>query len=403
MPQEIFIGRQPIYDRNLDLFAYELLYRSSTDNQAAFEDGDIATSEVIVNTFMDMGLESIVGNSLAFINLTRGFVTGQWPLPLGRDRVVLEVLEEVLAEPEVIAAVNNLAAEGHTIALDDFSFDPAMDPLLHLAHIVKVDIRATPRETLAERVIRLRHFGVQLLAEKVETQEELAYCQELGFDYFQGYFFCRPNVIQGRRIATNRLVILNLLAKLQDPDAELGDLEALIVQDVSLTYRLLRYINSAGTGLSRKVESIHRALLLLGTRLIRHWVTLLVLARIEDKPKELITTSLVRAKMCELIGQVRGADNLEQHFTVGLFSTLDAMMDQPLEALVPALPLTDEVSAALLQHRGPLGETLDQVLDYERGLWHRLAGAGLAPQAMREAYLSAVRWADATCDSLTAA
>ena len=223
---DIYIGRQPIYDRKLDVYAYELLFRAASDNSANFTDGDKATSDVIVNTFLEIGLDNIVGNRLAFINLTRAFFVGEHTISLPRDRVVLELLEDIEADEEVINSVKRLSEQGYSIALDDFIYHESLQPLVQLADIVKIDIMAMSRDEIREHVQALRQHPLRLLAEKVETQEEHDYCMELGFDYFQGYFFAQPKVIRGQRLPNNRLAILKLLSRLQDPEITSKQLEA---------------------------------------------------------------------------------------------------------------------------------------------------------------------------------
>ena len=387
----IFVARQPIYDRQLRVFAYELLYRNNASNQANVIDGDQATSEVIVNSILDIGLHNVVGHRPAFINMTRRFLTGDLPLPLLKEQVVLEVLEDVSVDDELIAGLKALATSGYLIALDDFVYRPELDPLLEIVHIVKVDVLAMDHDAVCAQVNLLRNYPVKLIAEKVETQDELARCKALGFDYFQGYFFCQPEIVTGKRPDENRLVVLELLANLQDPSADAGELEKLIAQDASLAYRLLRYINSAFFGLSASVTSIRHALTLMGLPAVRQWASLILLVRSADgKPAELLITGMVRAKMCELIGTEDQETTTDQYFTVGLFSILDALMDLPLLTILDALPLAAKSKSALTNYSGMLGRSLRDVLDYEQGRWDRLGDA--VDTTYQDAYLSALQW-----------
>lgn len=389
--ETIFVARQPIYDRQLQVYAYELLFRSNASNQANIIDGDQATSAVIVNSIMDIGLDNIVGHRPAFINMTRGFLTGALPLPLMKEQVVLEVLENISPDDELISGLKALAASGYLIALDDFVFRPELKPLLEIACIVKLDILALGPDGVSAHVDLLRDYPAKLVAEKVETQDELARCQALGFDYFQGYFFCQPEIVTGNRPDGNRLVVLELLAKLHNPATDVADLEKLISQDASLAYRLLRYINSAFFGLRSTVTSIKHALTLMGPAVVRQWASLILMVGLADgKPAELLVTGMVRAKMCELIGSADPEIPADQYFTVGLFSILDALMDILLTDILNDLPLDEEIKSALTNHTGPLGETLQGVLDYEQGHWDRLDHA--AGATYQGAYLSALQW-----------
>ena len=391
--QDVFIGRQPIYNQGLEVMAYELLFRSGDANHAAILDGDQATSQVILNTFTEFGLEQIVGEHLAFINLTRGFLLGRYPLPVFKDRVVLEILEDIEVDAEVVSAVHQLADSGFAIALDDFIYHPDLQPLVDVADYIKMDVLAMDRDTVREHVALLKQHDVRLLAEKVESAEDFEFCRELGFDFFQGYFFCRPNVIRGRRTPTNALAALDLLARLNEPEAGADDIEAFIVQDVALNYRLLRYINAAALDQAEPVDSVRGALETLGLETVRALANLVVLSRIEDKPPALLTTALVRARMCELLARRAGRDETSAYFTVGLFSVLDALLDTDLEQVLAALPLAEAWRAALLDHAGELGQVLDCVVAYDTGAWEQMRCA-LDIATVRETYLAAVSWSE---------
>ncbi len=396
---DVFVGRQPIYDRRLNVVAYELLFRSGEQNQAGVLDGDRATSQVVLNTFLEIGLDTIVGRKRAFFNLTRDFILQDYSQVFPADRVVMEVLEDVRVDDELITAVRNLSARGYTIALDDFIYHDSLRPLVEIADIIKVDILALDRPTLKAHVDLLRQYDVKLLAEKVETRDDFDHCKALGFDYFQGYFFCKPEVIKGHRVP-NRLLTLQLLAKLQDPETDFGEMEEIVSRDVALSYKLLRMINSAFYGLPRQVDSIHQALLMLGTKFISSWVSLIILADLDGKPDELMRTAMVRAKMCELLAQASGRRSKERFFTVGLFSALDALMDSPMDEILQSLPLSDDVKAALLRQEGDLGEALRCTLAYERANWQEVHCPGLARHAITDAYLQALTWATEAGNSL---
>jgi EAL and modified HD-GYP domain-containing signal transduction protein len=390
---EVFIGRQPIYTRQFDVFAYELLFRSGEMQHAHVTDGNQATAHVLVNTFLELGLDTLVGSKRAFVNVTRDVLLQDCSLAFPADRVVLEVLEDVTADDDVLAALRSLSAQGYTIALDDFFYEEHLRPLVELADIIKIDVLASDRTTVAEQVELLRHYDVQLLAEKVETQEDFTYCKILGFEYFQGYFFCRPDVVKGQRSPTNRLMILELLARLQSPGTTFRELEAIISRDVSLSYKVLRAANAAIYSQARKVKSIHQALRLVGLTAMTNIVSLFLLANLDDKPHELLTTAMVRAKMCEQLAKSMQQENSATFFTVGLLSVLDAFMDRPMSDILPALPLADEIVEALLAHEGTLGATLHCVLAYERGDWEAVHDLGCRRHLLVKTYLEALMWA----------
>jgi c-di-GMP phosphodiesterase len=374
--QNVFVGRQPIYDLESVVFGYELLYRSGeTVNRADFSDGDLATSQVILNAFVEIGLESLVGDSFAFINFTENFLVQGLAHQLPPGRVVLEILEDVTVNDALLAAVGELAGAGYTIALDDFIYRPDLEPLLQFAHFVKVDVMGVDRKKLAEHTEQLKKFNVRLLAEKIETKDEFEYCKSLGYEFFQGYFFSKPTIVKGQKIAPNRLAVLQLLAKLSRADTAVADLEKAVSQDVTLSFKLLKIINSALYALPRKVQSVRQAILLLGRERIRSWVTLLALGESSDKPSELMVTAMVRAKMCERLAVSLGRPKeMDSYFTVGLFSALDAILDAPMEEIAKSLPLEDDLLAALLKREGQMGAVLNCTLAYER--WPMNVGSG---------------------------
>ena len=390
---ECFVGRQPIYNRKLEVVAYELLFRDSEANHADIVDGDQATSRLVYDTFLEIGLDAIVHDKTAFINFTRDFVLRDFTAIFPADRVVVEILEDVVVDTELLEAVRTLSEQGYTIALDDCVCHPDMMPLVALADVIKLDVLALDADTLQRTVGTLRQYNVQLLAEKIETRATFAHCCELGFDYFQGYFLSKPDVITGQRSPSSRIALLLLLAKVQDPATEFRDLEEIVTQDVSLSYKLLRVINAATYGLSKKVESIHQALLLLGTRFISRWISIILLANIAEKPHDLMATSLMRAKMCELLGEAMKQQEKDVFFTVGLFSVLDALLDTPLPDVLASLPLAEELNRALLDYEGILGETLYCVLAYEHGNWQEVGCGELSQRTITAAYLQAIAWA----------
>lgn len=394
------VGRQPIYGSEVDVFAYELLYRGGDSNAANFADGDSATANVMLNTMLEIGLEQIVGSQLAFINMTSNLILGRLCETLPKEQVVLEVLENVEPTDEIVEALTNLSKQGYTIALDDFIYHESLQPLVAIANIVKVDVMALSHEEIEEHVRWLRQYPVKLLAEKVETHEDFEFCKRLGFEYFQGYFFCKPNVISGTRVPANRIAILMLLAKLQEQDVEIPKLEKEIKTDVSLSYKLLRYVNSAACGLPRTVDSIGQAACLVGLDKLRMWVTLMSLASMEEKPFELLVTATVRGHMCEQLGTVLNCEPIEQCFTVGLFSVLDGFFDCELAEVLESLPLSLDVRNALLDRTGLLGEILECVVAFEQGEWKAVESAQIDLGVVQHAYIEAIQWSSHILSSM---
>jgi len=392
--EEVFIGRQPIYDRDMRTQAFELLFRAKDEGQAVFVDGDAATSEVIHSSLMDIGLQRLVGNKTAFVNLTRSFLTNGSAFVFPKDRVVLEVLEDIEIDDEVIAGVRALTESGYSVALDDYVYDRSHAPLLHLAKIVKIDLTRLTQVELHEHVRELRQYDVQLLAEKVETQEQYLSCLGLGFEYFQGYYLSRPVVVQGQRLPTSRLAVIELVNKLYRANVDLRELEAHISRDVSLSYHLLRFINSAFYGLSRPVESIRRAVVYLGQNAIRNWITIMALRAMDDQHSDLLVTALVRGRMAQRLAEECRLAHSDSFFTVGIFSILEKMLHLPMDELLQELPLTEDVNAALLQREGPMGDALTCAIAFEfDSASETRQFRGLDDERTGQIYLEAVAWA----------
>jgi EAL and modified HD-GYP domain-containing signal transduction protein len=341
---------------------------------------------------MEIGLDRMVGPSLAFINVTPEFILSDYCRSMPRDRVVFEILEDTIPGTRLIEAVRQLSQEHYRFALDDFAFESARLPLLPFCSFVKVDLSLADRNMIANGLGDLKQSPVKLLAEKVETFEEFDFCKAAGFDYFQGYFFCRPRILSVSRIPPNRVSICRLLSRLQHPDIKSHDIETIVEEDLSLSYRLLRYINSACIAIPRKIDSISHAVRLVGLDHIKLLASLIMLTSLDDKPRELLTVSLVRARMCSLLAEKFRLRNTDAFFTVGLFSTLDAFLDCPMEEALRMLPLSDEIRQALLTRTGPLGPIFHSVLAYERGQWDAVR-SGLESEIITEVYLSALEWA----------
>jgi len=399
--ENLFIARQPIYNRDKGVMGYELLYRNNSANQANFSDGDQASCETILNTFMHIGIDNIAGSALAFINLPREFIVNENLIPMFNQQAVLEILEDIKPDHEVIRGIKRLKSEGYRIALDDFVFQEDLIPFLELADFVKIDIHELSKDEIKKQFSLLKNYNTKFIAEKVETHDLYQFCYEQGFDYFQGYFFCHPEMLSKKSLPSNKLVILNLLKKLHDPEIESYDLEKILIQDITLSYKLLRYINSASFSLRREVNSIKDAIVLLGINNLKNWVSLIMMSRIiESKPTELIVTGMVRGKMCELLAEKHHPEIAHQMFIIGLFSVLDALMDQPLIDLLDSVILSTEIKLALLDFAGNQGMIYKYVLQYEKNNWNELYGSNISANSFIQTYLSAVNWADKTMKSL---
>ena len=395
--QSAFIARQPIFNRKLEVVGYELLFRGSGyAGDGSSDSPHRATATVVLNSFTELELARIVGRKRAWINVTREFILEGLAQAIPADRGGLEVADEEEFDEELIAGLRDLKGRGYRLALDGFGSRAHPDGVLELFDVVKLDVRELGAEQLAERVAELRPHDCQVLAKRVATPPEQELCVDAGCDLFQGYFFCQPAVVATRSITANRLALLQVVAALQRDDVELSDLEQLIARDVALSFRMLRYVNSAYFGLRGDVRSIGQALALLGVENARRWATLSVLASVDDKPTELTLTALTRARFCELAGEQLHIATPSELFTLGLFSVIDALMDVPMQDAVASLPLADDMRDALIHRQGPMGELLDAATARETGE----NGAGATLAHADEHYLRSVIWANTAAESL---
>ncbi len=394
---DVFVARQPIFNHKLDVVGYELLFRGGCANHALIASPEGATATVVVNSFTEIGLDRLVGNKTAWVNVSREFVLSGLAPAVPPGLIGLEILEDQLLDDQMITALRGLKRQGYRLAFDDFQYSPSAEPLLGLVDLVKLDMLALGRERLREQVELLKPYGVKLLAEKLETRADHAFCAGNGCDLFQGYFFCRPVVMRHRGIAANRMALLQLVAALHDPDIELADVEHLIARDVALSFRLLRYINSAFFGLRGEVRSVSQALALLGVENVRRWATLSVLASIDDKPSELTLTALIRANFCERAGEQLGLVRPAELFTLGLFSVIDALMDAPMHVVLESLPFPGDMREALIHRRGEKGLLLDCVATLETG---ELDRAKTIVSRAAELYFESLMWASGAADAL---
>lgn len=396
---QTFVARQPIFDERDRVFAYELLFRSGLENYFNEVDTthDLATSQVISEGAF-LGLDTLAQGKLAFVNFSRAPLINDMALVLPSDRVVIEVLETVEPDRHVVAACERLKSAGYQIALDDFPADQTDHPLLPLADFVKVDFLATPPDTRRMLAERLRAQGIHMLAEKLETREAHHEAVGAGYRFFQGYFFSRPVIVSARNVPAFRMNYLRLLQEVTDPDVTSERLETIVKQDLSITYRLLRHVNSAAFGFVMEIKSLRHALTLLGLNEIRRWASVWAMADLSrDTPGELVVESVFRGRFCELLAaSTMLRARAPELFLMGLFSHLDAIVGRPLDEILSALPVPHDVRDALLGEPNLLRRVLDTVVGYEAADWDRCAfsaaAAGLLEQDLPDSYLQAAEW-----------
>ncbi len=383
-----YLARQPILDRNQSVLGYELVYpRRDADDKPV--DDALSTARVAVTALSEIGLENLVGQSRAWISVSPEFLSQGLARNLPPERVVLQLGAVPFGGRSALDVVTELGAAGYQLALDQFRYQPGLEPVLEMVDFVKVDMAALGARELAHQSFELKRFDVTLVAQKVETPEDFRLAKAAGADLFQGFFFCRPHLVGARAILPSRIALMQLAGALQDPAIQLADLEQLISADVGLSYRLLKYINSAYFGLRGRISSIKQATALLGIANLRPWATLTTMADLGDKPQELFVTALIRAHFCEQAGQEMDGTPAER-FTLGLFSVLDALTDISMHTALQSLPLSPSTRDALIHHTGP-GRLLDCVMAIEQGDFDR---ANEIVDGASEHYLEAVAWSN---------
>ena len=387
------VARQPILDRSARVIGYELLFRAPQAETAGVVDDREATATVIVDGLLDVGLVALVGRSLAYLNVSRDFLLSVRPLPLPARHVVLELLEGQVVDDELLEVLDELVEQQFTIALDDFRLTPEAEQLLSYASIVKVDVLEHTGQALEDLVASLKAHPrpLTLIAEKVETREEFEHCRELGFQAFQGYFFARPSRVRQQRLASHGLNALRAMVELNATE-DIDELHRIITRDAGLSMRLLRFANSAYVALPRRVGSVQEGLVWLGAMTVRRFALMVALASARDVPDVLLVTALVRARMCQVLSGDGAAG--DSYFTVGLFSVADALANAPMRDVIEQLPFRHDIAAALLYGGGELGETLTEVMAYQRGDFDAASELIGRHPNIEQIYREATMWAD---------
>lgn len=368
-PSEIVqVGRQPIFDNQNKVYGYELLYRHEDQGpQESCTESNLATARTVLNTFLEFGMKRLVGSHRVFINLTRAFFTNIQPLPLDKKRLVLEVLEDIEPDPEVVRGIQALHASGYVIALDDYDFSAKWNALLPYCSIIKIDLLAIDLQVHADKIAAIKKKGLILLAEKVENHAQYRLASRMGFDLFQGYFFAKPQILTTTRLQSNQILLMKLIARINDPDCDIDELANLVRQDPKLSFKILRFINSAAMGLNRKVNSIKEAVIYIGMNRMRIWATLFIMAGMDVMVREVITTGLIRAELCHSLTEALCSGKPDSGYSIGLLSILDAILSQPMKELVKDLPFPTEMTDALVYRSGPYGASLNLAMALEQG------------------------------------
>jgi c-di-GMP-related signal transduction protein len=374
---EPHLARLAVFDRHLGVFGYEILLRDGDEDLLVGPGPDQAGAVLIERSINSVGLGALVQGKKGFFNVTRKMLAEDMAVLLPPAQTVIEILHTLDPDDAVIARCRELKQRGYQVAVDAYTARRGMAPLLALADIIKIDFRATDEVEQASCVQRYAKPMVKLLADKVESHAELDRARRMGYTLFQGPFFCKPQDLARKEIPTFKLNYLRILQRVNRPEIEFNEVDELIRQDLSLSLKLLRYVNSAMFALPQRVDSIRQALAMVGITVIRRWVSLLALAAMsEDKPQELIVVSLIRARLCEDIGRASGMKDAEfDLFMVGLLSAVDAILDRPMLEVLADLPLAAEVKSTLLGAKEGYGRVLGLAKAYERAEWDKIAGA----------------------------
>jgi EAL and modified HD-GYP domain-containing signal transduction protein len=369
-----YIARQAILDRNKELYAYELLFRDGKKNCFPNIPPDEATSRILTDSHLDLGLEDISAGKPVFINFHQDTLLHRFPTSLDSKKVVIEIVETVKPTVELIQACQTIKKLGYTIALDDHDFTPQWEALLPFTDIIKVDTVECDEQTMIDNVEKYRGSNIKLIAEKIETMEDFEKYRDMGFDYFQGYFFARPEVKKQKKLPTSKLSLIELIGASSAVEFDVDKVSNIIERDVSLSYKLLRFINNPTVNKSNEISSLRHALNYMGQVEVKKFIALLALANLGDnKPLELIHLSLIRAKFCELVAEAKFLNNNPPvGFLVGLFSLLDALLDQPMEEIVEKLPIDESIKQALCGKENELKPFLALIKAFEVGYWGRV-------------------------------
>lgn len=394
---EVYVARQPIFDRKMNVSGYELLYRRSMNNFYEGLDDNQSTAELINNSFFAMKFHELTNGTRAFINFSEEMLLKEIPLLFPKEAIVVEILERVKINEKIINACKNLREKGYIIALDDFVFHESYLPLIEIAHIIKVEFSAVSYEK-QKQLIKQYKDKIKFLAEKVETREEYQLALNMGYDYFQGYFFSKPVMIKGKEIDSLNANLIRIINELNQEEPEFQKITEIIETDLGLSYKLLRAANSIYFGSRYEIHSIKQALVRLGIAKIKKWFYLMMLKEIQIiENKELIKTCLTRAKLMELLAYEIDMGNKHlEHFMTGMFSSIDVLLNRSMGEIVKELPLSTDVREALLGKDNQIRNTLNLVLDYERSNWNEIESKKYFPclsqERLMSMYKEALKW-----------
>ena len=397
---EVFVARQPIFDLDYNVFAYELLYRQNENNffdQSV--DSNVATSILLMNSYYTFGIDNLVGDGKAFINFDKHLIESEIPMLLDNSKIVVELLEDIVPNGRFLAKLNKLKDHGYTIAMDDYIETYIYDELVELSDIIKIDFLGNSKEEIVRIVKRWKPTGKTLLAEKVESQEEYEWAKKAGFDLFQGYYFSKPTMMKGKGVNASPFQYIKIMEELSASEPDYKRISGIIETDVSLTYKLLKLVNSKFSS-SKKIASIQHALSILGIDAFEKWFNLAMVQNLgAGKPSELLKVSMTRAKFMELIvANTSLKTYANQAILIGLLSVIDALLEKTMNLVLAELPLSDDIKNALLLLPSKFSKVYTLVLMYEKGDFEEALKIGkeigISSMKTAEYYYEAVRWAE---------
>ncbi|KJZ12841.1 MAG: EAL and HDOD domain-containing protein [Marinomonas sp.] len=389
----VTLARQPILDAKQSIYGYELLYRGSgTATDAEIFDDVSATAQVVSTALLEIGMSNLVGSGKAFVNFPRTYLLNPSGVPLDREQVVIEVLDNSNFDAVLLASLRKWKNSGYDIALDDLRFEAKLTPFIELASFVKLDLQALGREAFITELEAFRNFDIKVIACKVETWDEFNFCRMLDVDFFQGYFFEKPQTIERKAVKVNSMTLLQLMAELlKSNELSVDELDRIVSQDVGLVHKLLKYLNSPVTGLIASVDSVKLAIVLVGAEQLKALTSLLLMSEMVGDRHALLQQVLIRAKHAELFAVKMGYANQDKYFLAGMLSMIDVCMGMDLPDVLASLPLPGELASAIVNRSGKIGLTLTQIEQYSKG--HQVTGT-VPQETLKETYLEAISWVD---------
>lgn len=402
-----YVARQPILDKDLNTYAYELLFRDSLNNVFPSISSQLATSRLVVEQFLQQNIDQLLGGRSCFINFPHSLLLDGLAECLPPDKVVIEILEDASPDDALLEKVTQLHKLGYQLALDDFTMSPDWERFLPFIHIIKFDLRATSLFQIKVFIRRHQSLGLTYLAEKVEDKAEFERAKKLGIELFQGFFFSRPEMVKQATMEPAQVVVMQLLNVVNETEPDINKIEQLLSQDISLSLKLLRYVNHL-KGHANPISSFRQAAIYLGSTQLKRFVSLVAATSAgKGKSAELYQMSMIRARFCELLAHAHApTQQTQQAFITGLFSLLDVLMEQPMDKLLGTIPLIEDIRLALLERKGNLGFYLAFCEDYENANWSRVtartAKLGLSEDKVSHLYLAATTWVNEQLQAMEA-